>query len=361
LPDVFDAIIKYRATHVLLTPSIIGLMLRLGEDVHEPFQTGDFRFVISVAASLSPKIWSDFQEITGKKIVNVYGLSETGNNLFAGPDQESYRIGSIGKPVDCRAAIVREDGARANPGETGELLLQGASITGSYLAEPIVTTTLEQEQWFATGDLAYRDENDIYWLVGRKKNIIIVGGRNVYPDEINNVLLSHPAVLEAATLGLIDEMWGERVVSCVVSRSPVSISDLLNYAAQHLTDYKVPREIHLRNQLPKGRSGKILLNELARELQDHGNAEKNTARLNLEAEVLNLASQSFRTPPSELSLKTAPANCSRWDSVAHMDFVTNLESRFGIELLPREVIQITTLDAAVRIVRAKMERVTGQV
>jgi long-chain acyl-CoA synthetase len=238
-----------------------------------------------------------------------------------------------------------------SPGGTGELLLRGDSITSGYLDQQIETTTLKGEEWFATGDLASADEDGVYWLVGRKKNIIIVGGRNVYPDEINNVLLSHSDVTEAATLGLPDEIWGERVVSCVVAKGPVTVSALLDYAAKNLTEYKVPREIHFLADLPKGRSGKILLNELMKQLQDVSSS--NSVFSDLEGRVIKLASESFRIPVSEISLKTAPANCSRWDSVAHMDFVTNLETNFGVELLPREIIQITSIDAAVRIVGNK--------
>ena len=354
LPDIFDSVYKYRATHLLITPSILGLMLRLGDEIRESFQTEDFRFVVSVAATLPPKLWSDFQQITGKKIVNVYGLSETGNNLFAGPDEESYQIGSIGKPVDCRATILIESGEQANAGETGELLLEGASITSGYLDESIATKLLDGVPWFPTGDLAYRDDSGVYWLIGRKKNIIIVGGRNVYPDEVNNALLANHFVIEAATLGLADEIWGERVVSCVVTKDGITSSELMEHTAKHLTDYKVPREIRIVAELPKGRSGKVLLNILAERLQEKSFQNKEAAVAGLEEQVVRLASESFRTPASELSMKTAPATCSRWDSVAHMDFVTNLEKKFGVELLPREVIQITTLEAAVRTIRNKL-------
>jgi long-chain acyl-CoA synthetase len=354
LPDILDAIYKYRATHLLLTPSILSLILRLGEDIRESFQTEDFQFVISVASTLPPKIWSDFQEFTGKKVINVYGLSESGNNLFAGPDDDSYQIGSIGVPVDCRAVILSEDGEKVNPGETGELHLAGSSITSGYLSEKIVTRAHDGVNWFSTGDLVYRDENGVYWLVGRKKNIIIVGGRNVYPDEIANVLLTHPAVMEAAILGMADEIWGEKVVSCVVLEQPVSAPELMEFAANHLSDYKVPREIHIRKELPKGRSGKVLLSELIAQLQNNDISTPDASHAGLENLVIKLASESFRTPLAQLSLRTAPVSCSRWDSVAHMDFITNLETSFGIELLPREVIQITSLEAAVRVVRGKL-------
>ncbi len=354
LPDIADAIYKYRATHLLLTPSILGLMLRLGEEIQETFQTQDFRFVISVAATLPPKLWSDFQQLTGKKIVNVYGLSETGNNLFAGPDEESYQIGSIGKPVDCRATILLDNEQKAATGETGELLLEGASITSGYLDEPITTKRVDEVTWFPTGDLAYQDNSGVYWLIGRKKNIIIVGGRNVYPDEINNALLSHPSVIEAATLGVADEIWGERVVSCVVTKDGINPAGLIEYATGRLTAYKVPRQIHFLPELPKGRSGKVLLNELSAQLNEKTFHQNQGLLQSLEEQVLQLATESFRTPLSELSMKTSPASCSKWDSVAHMDFVTNLETKFAIELLPREVIQITTLEAAVRILRNKL-------
>jgi len=354
LPEVFDAIYKYRCTHILLTPSILALMLRLGEDIEQVFKTEDFQFVISVAANLPPKLWSDFEQKTGKLVVNVYGLSETGNNLFAGPDEESHQIGTIGKPVDCGALIVNENGEEAPMGEIGELLLNGASITAGYLEQPAAKITVGGVEWFATGDLTFADASGVFHLVGRKKNIIIVGGRNVYPDEVNNSLLSHPSVSETATVGVPDEIWGERVVSCVVAQGGLSSQDLIRFASERLSDYKVPREIHIVSELPKGRSGKVLLNELVVQLQQGSLRRKEETHEKLEEQVLQIASDSFRTPLSELSLTTTPQTCSSWDSVAHMDFVIRLEEKFGIELLPREVIQITALDAAVKMIRSKL-------
>jgi len=354
LPDVFDAIYKYRCTHVLLTPSILALMMRLGEDMEEVFKIGDFHFVISVAANLPPKLWTDFEQKTGKYVVNVYGLSETGNNLFAGPDEESHQIGTIGKPVDCGALIVNENGEEAALGETGELLLDGPSITAGYLEQPAAKVNVGGTEWFATGDLAFVDPLGVFHLVGRKKTIIIVGGRNVYPDEVNNSLLSHPLVAETATVGVPDEIWGERVVSCVVAQDGLTSQDLIRFVSEQLSDYKVPREIHIVSELPKGRSGKVLVNELIAQLQQGSLQKKEETEAKVEEQVLQIASDSFRTPLSELSLATTPQSCSSWDSVAHMDFVIRLEEKFGVELLPREVIQITALDAAVRMIRSKL-------
>ncbi len=328
-------------------------MLRLGGDIRKAFDTPDFRFTISSAATLSPGLWTDFQEKTGKKVVNLNGLSETGNNLFAGPDAESHRIGSIGKPVDCSVLIVNEQKEEVPTGDIGELLIDCRS-TSHYLDAQSATCTIDAVQWFATGDLGHVDANGIYWLSARKKSIIIVGGRNVYPDEITNVLLSHPGVIEAATFGMPDDLWDERVVSCAVVKNGITTQELLDFSAQYLSDYKVPREIHLLPELPKGRSGKVLIHELILRLQRGAPAPVEDHGQNLEEQVLHLASESFRVSPGELSLNTTPQTCSRWDSVAHMDFIVNVESRFGIELLPREVIQITSLDAAVRILRKKL-------
>ncbi len=355
LPDIFDAIHKYGVTHVLLTPAILALMLRLGKEViRDAFNAPDVKFVISVAASLPPNVWSEFEEKSGKRVVNVYGLSETGNYIFAGPNDESYRIGSIGKPLDCRVLIVDDYGRKVNASEIGEVLLSGESVMESYLEDPAPKTTIEGVEYFQTGDLGYVDPDGYYWLSGRKKSIIIVGGRNVYPDEINNALLSHPAVAEVVTVGMPDEIWGERIVSCAVLQGAVTSQDLLDHASKHLTDYKIPREIHVLPALPRGRSGKVIVNEVIALLQQGQLQGKKDTTERLEDQVLKLASESFRVSLEELTLETTPQNCSRWDSVAHMDFVMNVETEYGIELLPREIMQITSLESAVRIINEKL-------
>ncbi len=223
--------------------------------------------------------------------------------------RELLRPGDL-VPVDCQAIIVNENGEVVKSGETGELLLRGASITSGYLGESITTRSVQGAEWFATGDLAYCDDESVFWLVGRKKNIIIVGGRNVYPDEVNNVLISHSSVMEAATIGMPDDLWGERVVGCVISNGNVTSAELIEYASKQLADYKVPREIHLFKEFPKGRSGKILVNQLLKVVQEGKGIGAEASQTGIEEQIVQLASQSFRTPASELSMKTAPANCS---------------------------------------------------
>ncbi len=329
--------------------------MRLGENLQASFDTEDFQFIISVAAALPAKLWGDFEQKSQKRIVNVYGLSETGNYLFAGPDEKSHRIGSVGKPVDCEVLIVNAEGEPLAAGEVGEVLMHTESVTPGYLDQPAVQLPINGMEWFPTGDLGYVDDAGIYWLVGRKKNIVIVGGRNVYPDEVNNVLLAHPCVTEAATVGLPDEIWGERVVSCVTVHGSVTTNDLVRFVSERLTDYKAPREIHIFSELPKGRSGKVQLQVLIEQLQTGVLQKKIIPAEKLHEKILTLAAESFRVPVEELSLDTTPQTCSRWDSVAHMDFVVNLESNFKMELLPRDVIQITSIAAAMKVVTDKLQ------
>ena len=355
LPGVFDAIYKYRATHLELTPSILSLMLRLGENLEASFNTEDFQFIISVAGALPPKLWSDFEKNSGKQIVNVYGLTETGNYLFAGPDDESHKIGSIGKPVDCKILITNDSLEPLPAGEKGEILMDTVSVVSPDLDQNIPNVIVNDMEWFPTGDLGYVDDAGIYWITGRKKSLIIIGGRNVYPDEINNALLLHPEVTEAATIGFPDEIWGERVVSCVTVNGTVSSQDLLQFASQHLTDYKAPREIHILPELPRGRSGKVLLSTLVEQVRTSAGRSTTISAGDLEKKILSLASESFRVPVADLSVTTTPQTCNRWDSVAHMDFVVNLESNFRLELLPREVTRITSIAAAMKIVSEKLQ------
>jgi long-chain acyl-CoA synthetase len=354
LPDVFDAIYKYRVTHLQVAPSILALMLRLSEEITETFNSEDLQFVISTAAMLPPKLWADFEKKSGKRVVNVYGLSETGNYIFAGPDDESHEIGSIGKPVDCKALIVDERKQEVPVATIGEMLLSGESVIDAYLDQPAPKSMMNGAQYFETGDLGYVDAKGIYWITGRKKNVIIVGGRNVYPDEIDNALLLHQQVAETATIGIPDEIWGDRVVSCVVSKGSVSSKELIEHASKHLTDYKVPRELYFVPELPKGRSGKVLRNELIDLIQTEHLPKASEQQNHLDQELLSLAAQSFRVPREELSLDSSPQNCSGWDSVAHMDFVVGIETKYGLDLLPKEIIQITSIGAALQIIQKKL-------
>jgi acyl-coenzyme A synthetase/AMP-(fatty) acid ligase/acyl carrier protein len=347
LPAVLDSIYRERVTHALLVPTILSLMLRDEAATREAFDSSDFRFVISTAASLAPELWERFETVTGKPVVNMYGLSEVGNVIFAGPAEATRQQGTIGHPMDAHVRVVDNADHDVSPGETGELLLRGASVMPGYLGRPTPWTLQGDLQWFATGDLVTQGANGALSLVGRKKHIIITAGNNVAPDEVNAALLEHPSVVEAATFGAPDDTWGERIVSCVVLQSADGDRDaVLQHVARQLAAFKVPRELHVVDELPKGRSGKVQLAALADCVREDAPADQD-----LEATVLDLAARSFHVESDSLSWSTGPTTCDGWDSMAHLDFVVGLESAFGLRFSPRDVMRLDSLSSALERVK----------
>ncbi len=355
LQETLDALYRHRVTHALLVPTMLSLALRLGQDLRDAFGGDELRLVISTAAPLPATLQSEFEQATGTKIVNMYGMTEVGNVLFSGPDEAARRVGSVGVPVDCEVRVVDSEGGPVGDGETGELLVRGPSVMPGYLGPVSGLVDHDGQPWFATGDLVRVDEGGFFHVVGRRKRLIIVGGRNVHPEEVSDVLVSHPAVVEAVTVGLPDESFGERVVSCVVTREEAATASLLEWSAKRLSPYKVPRDLYVWDSLPRTPSGKVKPDAVVERLaaMGHRATEQGGAR-DVEAEVITLAAAAFRAAPSELTLSTSSADFRGWDSFAHLSLILALEETFGITLSPREITAADTLGAATRLVRSKL-------
>lgn len=349
LPRVLAALYKYRATHAVLVPTLIALILRDPEGARAAFEGADFRYLISTAASLPDELWRRFEDVTGKPIVNMYGMSEVGNLIFAGPGEASRRIGAIGVAADCEIRIVDDDGRPVAPGDEGELWISGPSVTPGYLGQETPFSKLDGRAWFPTGDLVVREPDDVLRLVGRKKDIVITGGNNVAPDEVNRALLAHPAVVEAATFGVPDDVWGERIVACVVADG-AERDEILAHVSERLAPFKVPRELHLLDELPKGRSGKVLASELATRVAQARNGSDAGTGTDVEDVVLDLAARSFRVPRADLTRSSRPQTCPGWDSMAHLDLVSRLERAFSVRFQPRDVMRLHSLSEAIDLV-----------
>jgi len=217
LPQMLNDLYKHAVTHLVTVPSVLALTRTLESSFDGAFDYPEFRFVVSTAAFLEPSLWQSCEERFGIQVVNVYGLTETVcETLYSGPAPEHRRLGSVGKPIDSRAKIVDEEGRELGDGQIGELLVAGDHLMSGYFNNPEATAEVLQDGWFRTGDLARRDKDGFYFITGRKKDLIISGGLNIYPEDVNGVLRSIPGVIDAATFGLPDPMWGERAVSCVV-------------------------------------------------------------------------------------------------------------------------------------------------
>jgi long-chain acyl-CoA synthetase len=199
-------------------------------------------------------------------VLEGYGLSETSPVAsFNHPDRER-KVGSIGTPiagVEMRA--VDDDGGEVGQGEVGEIAIRGPNVMKGYWRKDDATAeVMDDDGWFRTGDMAKVDEDGYFFIVDRKKELIIRGGYNVYPREVEEALYGHPAVQEVAVVGVPDDRLGEEVGAAVVLKSgeDVSADELREYAKGEVANYKYPRKIWLVDELPKGPTGKILKREV---------------------------------------------------------------------------------------------------
>ena len=203
-------------------------------------------------------------------VAQTYGLTEACSQAVTlSPADALRKLGSAGWPLPSVQLRIMDDKGQAPPGEPGEIFLKGPTITPGYVDRPEATVQAFQDGWFATGDIGYLDKDGYLFVLDRRADMIISGGENVYPAEIESVLQSHPGVKEVGVCGQADSQWGQVPVAFVVPRagSTLSVEELLGYTAQKLARYKQPRAIHFTKRLPRTSSGKLLRRELPRLLQ----------------------------------------------------------------------------------------------
>ncbi|MEN6411639.1 MAG: long-chain-fatty-acid--CoA ligase [Veillonellales bacterium] len=219
------------------------------------------RLFISGGSSLPQEILRQFQAKTGKAIVEGYGLSEASPVVTVNPVDKT-KTGSVGKALPgIRVCIIDVDNAQVLPeGEIGELLVQGPVVMKGYYNLPAESAQTVRQGWLHTGDLAYRDEAGYIFIVDRLKDMIIAGGENIYPREIEELIYTYPGVLEAAVIGVPDKLRGDYARACVVPEEGQTLDTkkLRNYLKENLAAYKIPKEIVICNSLPKNATGKIL-------------------------------------------------------------------------------------------------------
>jgi len=254
---------RERCTVVSMVPTMFQMI------IDEPaFKRADFssvRLCISGGAPCPGHIYEAFQA-KGVVFKQGYGLTEAGPNCFALPGPEALRkVGSVGRPVfHSEIRLVGADGMEIGPGQVGEVAIRGNHLCSGYWQNPGATAAAFRDGWFYTGDLARRDEEDFYYIVGRKKEMIISGGENIYPVEIEAVLTSHPKIAEAAVVGIPHEKWGEvpRAVIVPLPGESLSGEEIISFCRERLASYKVPKIIEFLADLPKSGTGKVLKREL---------------------------------------------------------------------------------------------------
>jgi amino acid adenylation domain-containing protein len=262
ISQFWDLLDDYQCTWSAIVPTIVSQLLDwndLKADQRGPaFER--IRFLRSSSAPLAPSLHREFLAKFPLLLIQAMGSSE-GGNIFSNPlPPLENKIGSAGLPWGFEVKIVDRNGDEAPTGEPGEMLIRGEAMSCAYFKEPEATVAaFDSEGWLHTGDLAYRDHDGYFFVIGRSKELIIKGGVNIAPRQIDDVLESHPAVLEAAAVGVPDRHLGEDVVAFVVLRSGVEFDerDLLGFCEGRLGHFKTPTRFHIVEDLPKGPSGKV--------------------------------------------------------------------------------------------------------
>jgi long-chain acyl-CoA synthetase len=211
-----------------------------------------------------------WKQVTGKPLIEAYGLTETSPAATMNPFTLPEYNGSIGLPVPSTDLVLRDDaGHDVALGERGEICIKGPQVMAGYWHRPDETAkVIDKNGWLATGDIGVMDEKGFVRIVDRKKDMILVSGFNVYPNEIEAVVAMHRGVLECAAVGVPDAKSGEAVKLFVVKKDPaLTAESVLAHCREQLTGYKCPREVEFRNELPKSNVGKILRRELRDEVK----------------------------------------------------------------------------------------------
>lgn len=255
-----QAVEAQRVTLIPAVPAMFQMMLF--EMQQADFDTSSVRLCFSGAAPLPVKVINAIESRFGAPLIEGYGLTETAAagcmNLTAG----IRKPGSVGLPSSGLALeIMAEDGSKLPPGadNVGEIAMSGSNVMLGYYRQPEATAEVIKDGWFFTGDLGYKDEEGHVFIVGRKKEMIIRGGANVYPREVEEVIMKLPGVRETAVIGIPDEIMGERVKAFVVSGDPKITEDTVKqHCDQHLAHYKVPRIVEFIDALPRNSTGKVL-------------------------------------------------------------------------------------------------------
>jgi long-chain acyl-CoA synthetase len=261
LTNLRPAMEKFRPTFLPGVPTLFQNLLK--ERWFQATAPGDLKLCLSGAAPLNRETQAQWQELTGMPIHEIYGMTESGAVTCTPLDGGDY-TGTIGRPMpNIEARVVDARGTDAADGEAGELILRGPQIMRGYLNQPEETEKVLKDGWLHTGDVVTRSPEGILRIVDRAKDMVIVSGFNVYPSEVEAVVMKHPGVAECAAIGVPDPSTGERLKLFVVAgENPPTGDDLQQHCRELLTGYKVPKDLVFVSELPKSPIGKVLRREL---------------------------------------------------------------------------------------------------
>ncbi|TNE35227.1 MAG: hypothetical protein EP348_09425 [Alphaproteobacteria bacterium] len=364
IPQILKSFAEQNITHFITVPAMLRIIARVGSEAHDTFSGPDFRFILCSADFLDAPLWRHVEEIFKVPVVNAYGLSEVVcDALFAGPDEETRRIGSLGRPHGCRASVLDDNSEPVANGEVGELVLAGPTVMRGYFNAPEITAKVLRDGAFHTGDFVRVGPGGLYEFVGRKKTAIVSAGATIHPESVAAVLLTMPGVAEAAAFGVPDVARGEKLVAAIVPEAGqlISSADAAAFCREHLSAERRPAEFLIVTSLPRGASGKILMAELmGSQVDDFANiAGVQTPDINqgasLEEKVCQVAAKCFNADAADLSADSTPFNTDGWDSLAHMTLIEELELVFDMQFSAAEIASIASLGDAMEFIQGALD------
>jgi long-chain acyl-CoA synthetase len=262
----WNIISKYQITSFGSVATMLSMLLNTyPEGVPRGLKTDQLRFAMCGSAPVPAEVMKKFEETFNCPVIEGYGLSESTCRATFNPPDGRRRRGSCGMPIGNEMKVVDDNDNEVAYGQLGEIVLRGENILKGYFKNPEATEKAFRGGWFHTGDVGYRDQDGFFYIVDRKTDMIIRGGENIYPREIDEVLYTHPAVAAAATIGIPDPLYGEEVAAFIVLKDGTSATaeELIAHCKSELADYKCPKSIRIVKDIPKGPTGKLLKRELA--------------------------------------------------------------------------------------------------
>ncbi|HET8565342.1 MAG TPA: long-chain fatty acid--CoA ligase [Solirubrobacterales bacterium] len=261
--EALEIMQRDRVTHFYGVPTMYGALLHHPE--RERYDTSALRICITGGASMPVEVLRGFEQAFGCEVLEGYGLSETSPVACTNHPGRPRKAGSIGTPLEeVEMKVVDEDDAEVAQGEVGEIVIRGHNVMKGYWQRPEATEEAMRGGWFHSGDMARVDEDGYFFIVDRKKDLIIRGGYNVYPREVEEVLYEHPKIREAAVVGVPHDDWGEEIGAAVVLHEGEELApqEVSEYVKERIAAYKYPRIVWFLEELPKGPTGKILKREI---------------------------------------------------------------------------------------------------
>lgn len=256
--EFLPALSKYRVTSFAAVPTVFAILNELPDK--EKYDLSSLELCISGAAPLDIQTVKKFETEYNAKIIEGYGLTEATCAVCINPVDGRRKVGSVGLPLPgMEVQIVDEENYEIDPMETGQIIIRGDSVMKGYFNDEQSTNASFHDGWLYTGDLGCVDEDGYFFITGRKKEMIIRGGENIYPAEVEEILTANEKIAAVAVIGIPDPIWGEEVVAYVVKKEgeKLDAQEVIDFTKKRLADYKCPRKVRFINEMPKGISGKI--------------------------------------------------------------------------------------------------------